>query len=188
MVDTVDKPDPSSLTTAALLREREASDAIYDAKLEAVLIRMTAMDKALERAEKYPTAIDNAITGVKELYNEKFKGVAEVLEERDKRAVSSATDAKTAVDAAFKAQNDSAAKTEKNFGDQIRQTADLLTSKTGSLETMINDAKTRLTSVESRTSITKETAGDTRALTFSVIAALAAVAGLVFGLIALMKG
>lgn len=176
-------PDPSSLTTAALARENAMFREILDARLSAFEARLAGMDKALERAEKFPTAIDSAVKGLKELYDEKFRGIDAVFSEREKRANQQAVDTKTAVDAAFKAQTEAAAKTEKSFSEQIAQTANLLNTKTDGLQTQMNDVKLRQVTGETVRTTTKDVATDGRALVFSVVGIVIGIGSLLVAIV-----
>lgn len=142
--DGRDQRDPTTLTTQALLREVSTLREIIEARLD-------GMDRALERAEKYPTAIDSAIKSVKEFYDEKFEGIELRFHERDLRFSQAEGYSKVAVEAALQAQMDSAAKSEAAFTKQIDSIAVLLMSKTDALGKELGEVKQNQTMSSGKT-------------------------------------
>lgn len=120
-------PDPTTLTTAQLLRE-------LGALRELVFTRLDGMDKATallsETVNRTPTVIQTEISHVRELVDGRFASVALQFTERDTRAGQAAAAAAAALSAALQAakelvtqQNEAnrgeAAKTEQAFTKQI---------------------------------------------------------------------
>lgn len=144
--------------------------------------RLDGMDEAIRLlqgvADRMPTPalVQASVDSEKELTKERFKGVADILAER-----------KTQVESALTAQKESAAETKTSLSELITQTAQTLSTKAGGLERETTDIKTRLTTIESRTIVTKEASGDNRSLIFSIIAAFVGIGGLVFGIMALVR-
>jgi hypothetical protein len=125
-------PDPTILTTQQLLRELAALREIFETRLE-------GMDKATEllsdTVNRTPTAIQTAISNVREVYDERFKSIEKQFTERDIRTEQAARSSKEALDAALLSakelvaqQNDAnttkAEKTEQNFTKQIDNALD----------------------------------------------------------------
>jgi hypothetical protein len=120
-------PDPTTLTTAQLLRE-------LGALRELVFTRLDGMDKATallsETVNRTPAVIQTEIRHVRELVDGRFASVALQFTERDTRAGQAAAAAAAALSAALQAakelvtqQNEAnrgeAAKTEQAFTKQI---------------------------------------------------------------------
>ena len=74
-------PDPTALTTAQLLRELGSLREIFET-------RLAGMDKAAsvlaETVNRTPTAIQTAVTGIRDVYDERFVSVMRLIEEHDK--------------------------------------------------------------------------------------------------------
>lgn len=171
------RPDPTSLTTSAILREVAMVERLIGTRLD-------GMDKALALASEYPTAIDKAVKELKELHEEKFQGLTTLLEEkfsslsrlreekfnavqtqfvdRDKRREAEDTANKLAVSTAlqtardsFEQQNSSNAvaigKSEAAYTKQIDQIILLLNTSVSALSDKIEDLRTRLTLAEGKT-------------------------------------
>lgn len=137
--DLVDAPmpeaqpsDPSSLTTEQLLRAISGERDYVDGKLEVVGERLAGIDRATElrlggiigipaqieeKVEHLRGVIDEQIKSLSReiahsnrLADEKFTSVAKQFDERDTRSERESKDNKVAVDAAFAAQKEAAAK------------------------------------------------------------------------------
>lgn len=196
------EPDPSVLTTAALLRE------VASLK-ELVFTRIDAIDKAITVAHddlvRVPTEVQKTVGNLRDLhdqrfeavekeleyrttlYNEKFASVQTQFRERDTRVEQTAKDNKVAVDAALSAakeafgeQNKSSAlaiaKSETSIAKQIDSLVALITTATKALDDKITDAKDRLTRLEGKGEGTQ----DHKDYMFLVIGALIGLAGLAF--------
>lgn len=169
-------PDPTTLTTQQLVREMANLKELMESKIadgatarlaqRSILeTRLDAMDKAIKLiqdiTDKLPARIDEKISSLKEIHDEKFQSVKGQFEERDVRAKQSSLDSKTAVDAALQAakeavaeqQRSSAAsitKTELNTTKQIEQLGDLIRANNKAADDKISDIKDRLTRIEGR--------------------------------------
>jgi cation transport regulator ChaB len=104
-------------------------------------------------------ASEHQINLIKELYEEKFNGIQTQFKERDTRSERESRDNKVAVDAAFAAQKEAAAKqdeanqkaidkSEKATSDTLAKQADLFNSTTDYIRVQIGDLKDRLTRLE----------------------------------------
>jgi len=159
--------DPTFLTTQQLLREMESLK-------DLVFTRLDAMDKAMElfnaNITRVPTDTDKQISHLKELHAEKFGGVEKQFRERDIRAEREARDNKVAVDAAFAAQKEAAAKqdeanakaidkSEKSTSETIKTNQELSISKIESLTSQVNDFKTGVATINSIKQGSSETKG-----------------------------
>jgi len=143
-------PDPTAMTTAQLDRAIANLDALNIARIEIIQARLDAMDKAVELLQQFPTAIDVAISHLKELHDEKFAGIATQFKERDIRIDQRAGDTKLAVDAAFAAAKETFGKSETGFTEQIKGLTTIVNEKAKSADDKLGDVKDRLTTIESR--------------------------------------
>jgi hypothetical protein len=161
--------DGAALTLDAVRREITSLD-------QRIAVRLDGIDKATEvfqaNLTRVPTEVDKAVShakslhsaelsGLRELVMEKFQGIGTQIKERDTQSERTARDIKAAVDAAFAAakeavgeQNKSNAlanqKNEANFTKQLDALGDLVRTMTGGLNDKIDDAKARLTAIESK--------------------------------------
>jgi hypothetical protein len=98
--DQTQKTDPSFLTTQQLLRELSSLREIFET-------RLSAMDRAAEvlseTVNRTPTAIQTAVSNLREVYDERFKSVAQQFAERDVRTEQAATASASALAAALQA-------------------------------------------------------------------------------------
>ncbi len=172
---SVPVPDPTILTTQALLREIESLSErmahddnnmlqLIQSKLDGVIIRIDGNDTAVrllrDGNDKVPLAITSAVENLKMLHDEKFLSVETKFEERDKRADQTSRDSKVAVDAALKAQqeafseqNKSSAlaisKSEASTTKQIDQIGSNIALLAKAIDDKVADIKDRLTKIES---------------------------------------
>jgi len=125
--DLLPRPDPSRLTTDQLRRELAWLREILETRLDAMDKANNVLDQTVNRT---PTVIQTAIANLRDVYDERFKSVAQQFAERDVRTEQAAKGGKEALDAALLAakelvaqQNEAnrgeAAKTEQNFTKQI---------------------------------------------------------------------
>jgi hypothetical protein len=138
--DWTPRPDPTLLTTQQLLRELSSLREIFET-------RLNGMDRAAEvlaaTVNRTPTAIQMAVTGMREVYDERFasmarlsderlKSIALQFAERDVRSEQAATAGASALAAALQAAKEAvfeqalaagkaAEKTELSFTKQIDQ-------------------------------------------------------------------
>jgi hypothetical protein len=152
-------PDPTFLTTQQLIREIKTAREIIETRLD-------GMDKAIEllqaATDRYPALVTQTVGRLQELHEEKFRSIAVQFAERDTRTEQTSRDSKVAVDAALSAQVKSVdaqnisnsvaiAKSEAGFTKQIDQIGALIQAMGKATDDKIDDIKTRLNTIESRT-------------------------------------
>ena len=157
-------PDPTTLTTAALIQAVGAERDFVVGQIKVLDERLRGMDRATEllneTVHRVPTEMQEAIRHLEGLVDERFKSVALQFLERDTRSERESRDNKVAVDAAFAAQKEAAAKqdeanqkaidkSEKATGETITKLGELFQTSTKSLEDKIDDLKTRVGTTES---------------------------------------
>lgn len=146
-------PDPTILTTQQLVREIAASREILEAKYDT---RLAAMDTATElnklATDGIPRMVADRVAALEKVINEKFAGIQTQFKERDIRAEREARDNKVAVDAAFAAQKEAAAKqdeanakaidkSERATTETIKTNQELSLSKIDALTSQVSDLK-----------------------------------------------
>jgi hypothetical protein len=168
-------PDPTELTDAAIVKSIAAQRDYIDAQLA---IR------------------DERLNGLRELHGEKFESVDTQFKERDTRSDREARDNKIAVDAAFAAQKESAAregdsnqkaidKSEVATAEKIDKLGELATTTTNALADKIDDLKGRISDVAVIANATvdrKLGAKEDRTALYATIAVLVSVIVLVLAL------
>jgi cation transport regulator ChaB len=194
-------PDPSVLTLQTLAlaidnqrRFNAAELGVVDAKLDVIRERFRGLDEATkvlhETVTRTPTDIQQAIGHLKELTDERFISVTQQFKERDVRSERESRDNKVAVDAAFAAQKEAAAKqdegnqkaidkSEKATNETIVKNADASQARADALSEKIDDVKQRLSSLEAqllgmveRTAGSREQIGDRRGTNTATLAAV----------------
>lgn len=167
-IGSVPQPDPTILTTQQMLREvgvlKELTDAKVDGLDRVVEQRFNGMDRALTllqtKADKVPSETDVAVGNLQHLHEARFDQIAIQFSERDVRASQTASDIKSAVEAALKAassavelQNrsnqEAIAKQEIAFTKQIDQIANSILQINKTIDDRLGDVKDRITAVES---------------------------------------
>jgi len=160
-------PDPTVLTNQAVTQASEMLRREIAASANFLSARLDAMDEATRlRTATATTDTDHQIQHLKELHDksfgEKFESIQTQFKERDERVRQTATDTKTAVDAALKAQQEAVgkqneasalanSKSEDAFTKQIDALVALLRTNTEALNGAINDLKERVLLIEGRT-------------------------------------
>jgi DNA anti-recombination protein RmuC len=155
--------DPSTLTTAQLLREVASLEKLVNQRMDAIEKAVTVAHENLVRV---PTEVDKAIGHLREVMLEKFATMSErftniqtQFDERDVRVEQTAKDTKTAVDAALAAQEKSAGKQADSFAlsigksetattKQIDQLVQLIQQDRKATDDKVADIKDRLTRIE----------------------------------------
>jgi predicted outer membrane protein len=159
-------PDPTTLTTAQLLRELFSLREILQAKLDgnknevdtrfdAVLVRIDAIDKATvlfeENLTRVPTEVDKAILHLRELIfaelktiQQQFYAVAQQFEERDTRVREAAVATKTAVDAALQAQKEAFGQQNTTFAQSIEKSEISITKQ---IDSLVQNQTTQIQSI-----------------------------------------
>jgi hypothetical protein len=134
-------PDPTILTTEALLREignlREILTARMDADDVATRLRLDAFLKV-------PEEIAEQIAHLHDLMDEKFKGVQLQFAERDVRTESAQRAAKEALDAALQSAKELVGVTNDNVTKQIDQIATSSTTQNAAIDARITELKERI--------------------------------------------
>lgn len=166
-IGSVPQPDPTTLTTQQMLREVSVLKELVEAQVHAVdrvvEQRFDGMDRALNllqsRADRVPSETDVAVGNLQHLHEARFDQISIQFSERDTRASQTATDIKSAVDAALKAassavelQNrsnqEAIAKQEIAFTKQIDQIANSILQINKTIDDRLGDVKDRITAVE----------------------------------------
>jgi hypothetical protein len=184
-------PDPTVLTEARIERASQAHRDYVDGQIGILAERLDAIDKATsllaETVNRVPTEVVKEITSHAKVVDERFESIKTQFRERDIRSEREARDNKVAVDAAFAAQKESAAKQDESNAkainkselattETINKLAELFRTTTDALADKIDDLKTRVVAMESRGNGVTETRQETRAVhganvnLFSVIA------------------
>lgn len=191
--------DPSSLTTAQLLREVNSLEKLVTQRMDAIERAVTVahdnffrvptdMQKAVGNVTQL---MDGKLTTVRETFSvhlEKFSSVERQFAERDVRTEQTSRDSKVAVDAALQAakeavgeQNKSSAlaiaKSDAATTKQIDQLGTLIQSTIGGINAQIGDLKERLTRFEGEGRGKDRTVDQTRMNSTSYVG----IAGLVLG-------
>jgi len=167
---SVPVPDPTVLTTQALLREieglRERSSHDNTMLRELIEARLDGNDQAIvllrSTTDKIPVSIDSAIKRLQDLHEEKFNSIQTQFKERDTRTEQASKDSKVAIDAALSAQKESVDKqntsntlavnkSEASFTKQVDEIGKRIDTVGKSLDEKVTDIKERLTTIESRT-------------------------------------
>lgn len=182
-------PDPTSLTTLQI-------DTAIKALREIIETRLAGMDRAIHLAESdqsvFPNRIDEKISAVAGILEERFRSIGVQFHERDVREERTSRDGKLAIDAALQAakeavnaQNTSSAmaiaKSEAAAIKQIDQQGATIQSIKAALDDKIGDLKDRMLIFEGRGFGVKEakTEGrDTGQYWIAIGGALLGVAGL----------
>lgn len=179
-------PDPTLLTTQALVREiaalREVLEAKIDGERNVLATKIDGMAKAVELlqviSDRQPQDVDKKVTNLRILHEEKFHSIDVQFHERDVRVEQTAKDTKTAVDAALAAQEKSAGKQADSFALSIGKSENATTKQIDALDEKINDMKDRLMRIEG----VKTGRGDVWGFVVGAVGLVAAVIGIVFAL------
>lgn len=170
-------PDPTILTTEAQDRGLRAARDYVDGQVQILKQRLEGIDRATkllnETVNRTPTQIQTEIAHVRELDDVKFESIDQQFRERDIRSEREARDNKVAVDAAFAAQKEAAArqdesnakaidKSEKATTETISKLNDLLGALDRAIADKIDDLKARVTIIESARLTSREARGDSR--------------------------
>lgn len=204
-------PDPSLMTTKQLQREVFSLRELLETRLlggehsnelirNIIETRLDGMDKAIkllqDTADKFPARIDEKITALREVHEERFKSVDKQFSERDVRTDKAAEASTTAVNAALQAQKESAgkqaeafqeatSKSEQQFTKQIDQQGELLKTEVRALVTQINELKDRFNRGEGKgegSSTTMTTQRAANSYMIAVIGLIIAFCGLAAGI------
>ena len=188
--------DPTALTTQLVWREIGSLKELVMARMDAM---QTAIDVAHADLVRVPTDVQKQVGNLKELHEEKIKGLLDVHEEkfksiqtqfreRDIRADQTAKDAKSAIDAAFAASKEAIAKSETATSKQIELLGNTLSTTSNGLNDKISDVKDRVNRMEGTgagAAIAVSTRQASGSYTVGIIGAVVGLVGLVAALLAL---
>lgn len=171
-------PDPTVLTTEQLNRAILAERDFVKGQLQVLEERLAGIDRATELRLRdiveIPRVVDEKVGNLQELAEEKFSSIQTQFLERDTRQEREARDNKVAVDAAFAAQKEAAAKqdegnqkaidkSERATAETIKTLADANAQSAEALGGKIDDLKERVARVESAKQGATEQRIETRA-------------------------
>jgi ABC-type Na+ efflux pump permease subunit len=153
-------PDPTELTDRAIARLEKTLTTYIDGEIKAIEMRLKGIDEATKLRLDQVTVIHDeinqdiirAVDNHAKLDEEKFRGVDQRFSERDLRSEREARDNKVAVDAAFAAQKEAAAKqdeanakaidkSERATAETIKTNQELNTTKTDALTKALDEVK-----------------------------------------------
>lgn len=158
-------PDPTVLTTEQLSRAVTAERDYVDGRIDVLVERLSGIDRATEllsaTVNRVPTDVQKEVAHLKGLNDEKFNSIVIQFRERDVRSERENRDNKVAVDAAFAAQKESAAKQDESNAkainkselattETINKLSELFKTTTDALSDKIDDIKERVGAIESR--------------------------------------
>jgi hypothetical protein len=158
-------PDPTVLTTEALDRRERALHEYVDGQIGIIQERLRGIDTATqvlnETVNRVPTDMQKEVTHVRQITDEKFESVSIQFRERDTRQEREARDNKVAVDAAFAAQKEAAAKqdeanakainkSELATAETINKLAELFKTTTDALRRDLDDIKLAVGDIQAR--------------------------------------
>ena len=128
--ELIPRPDPSTLTTAQLIREiaalRELLELKSEGKQELFDMRVAHVDEATKRIilllDRIPVLIEKEVESLRTLQDEKFRGVDKQFTERDTRVDEGAKANQIKVDAAFSAQKEAVGEQNKSYKEASEKT------------------------------------------------------------------
>ena len=149
-------PDPTVLTTQALMREITGLREILETKAAGdrgiIEARLKGMDRAVELlqaiADRMPTDIQGRVEDLERLHEEKFRSIQVQFSERDTRAEQTSRDSKVAVDAALQAAKEAVGKQNEASDRSIQKSETATTKQIDQQGLRIDDLKERLTRIE----------------------------------------
>lgn len=133
-----------------LLREIALTKENFETRLDAIDKATSLLQSRADRVPQIETVAEN-LRGLKELNEEKFASIALQFKERDARLEQTTMDSKAAIEAALEAAKEAAGKTEVGLTKQIDAIAANQAVTVNALHDKIDDMKTRITAIESRT-------------------------------------
>lgn len=197
-------PDPTVLTTDAVNQAIAVARDYTDGQIAILVQRIHGMDIANqllnEEVNRVPSKLSQAVENIEKVMDERFASIATQFKERDIRAEREARDNKVAVDAAFAAQKEAAAKqdeanakaidkSERATSETIKTNQELTKSTTDALVKGLDEAKLAITRLETSKVNATESRDDHRASTgamtayvFGAIASVVAIVSLVLAI------
>jgi hypothetical protein len=147
-------PDPTVLTTDAVNQAVKIGRDYTDGAIAVLVERLEGMDRATrllnETVTRVPTAVQTEVAHLNGLMEEKFSSVQTQFLERDTRQERESRDNKIAVDAAFAAQKDSAAREGEANAKAIEKSEKATEKIIDAIGDKIDDLKDRLIAIEAR--------------------------------------
>lgn len=197
-------PDPTFLTDKAIARLEKSLTEYVDSQLEIRDERLRGIDEAtklrLPGVDAISSQINEKVGRLKDVHDEKFHSIGTQFTERDTRSERESTDNKVAVDAAFAAQKEAAAKqdeanakaidkSEKATAETIKTNQELSRAVTDGLTKDVDGLKLAVNAIQSTKVGAVESRTDSRAsntMVIGVFSALVAVGLLAIALIAMI--
>jgi len=179
MVGGKPDPDPTILTTQALLREVASLKELFETRFSGV---EDSIDLIRERVGHTHDVIDEKVTHLKDLTDEKFNGIAVRFAEARYLTEQTSRNDKLALDAALQAQKEDVGKQNDSNNASISKTEVLFTKQIDGLNDKIDDIKSRFIANDSQTKGKSEGIGLAGALTIGaafIISSLVSVAALI---------
>lgn len=155
-------PDPTELTDRAIARLEKSLKDYVDGQLAVRDERLNGIDTAtnlrLKEIDRIPVTIRENITSLELLHDEKFKSIETQFKERDTRSERESRDNKVAVDAAFAAQKEAAAKQDEANQKAIDKSEIATNEKINKLEQLVS---VKTDALSDKIDTVKETANGT---------------------------
>jgi len=175
-------PDPTLLTTEALVREVGHLRELLTARLDGLEDRLDSYQEAhAEKHRSRASEVEKEVQHLTELVAERFAGIQAQLLERESRYEESNRSSKEAVSTALAAQKEAAAKAEVATKEQLAS----LKSETGtvvtSLEGRITNVKELLTTARGRDAGLETALSRTFTIVSIVVAVVAVAAAVIVG-------
>ena len=139
-------PDPTKLTTEAVALMKSQLVELFGQQFSSVEKDIERLRKEIDHS---PHEVRQELCHLRILMDEKFKGVDQQFLGNATALAAALLAQKTSVEEQNKANAMSAAKSEAGFAKQIDSITALITSEAKSTDGKINDAKDRLTAIES---------------------------------------
>jgi hypothetical protein len=155
-------PDPTVATNDAVERAVNAERDYVDGQLGILRERLVGIDRATvvlnETVNRVPTALQEGLGHLQAVMDERFHSIDKQFAERDTRSERESRDNKVAVDAAFAAQKEAAAKqdeanakaidkSERATAETIKTNYELAAAKTEALTKSLDEVKLQLASI-----------------------------------------
>ena len=142
--------DPTILTTEALARAIAAQRDFVEGQIGVLEERLRGIDTATrllnETVNRVPTALTEGLGHLQAVMDERFASIDKQFAERDTRQERESRDNKVAVDAAFAAQKEAAAKQEETFGRSIDKSESATAETIGKLQDLTSTQDSALAS------------------------------------------
>lgn len=140
-------PDPTALTTQALIREIGSLKELFDTKFSGIEQLQVHIKDIIDRL---PSVIDEKIANLKDLSDEKFAGIATRFAEARYLTEQTSRNDKLALGAALQAQKEDVGKQNDSNNASISKTEVLFTKQIDGLNDKIDDIKSRFIAGDSQ--------------------------------------